>query len=92
MKSAYVAVAKAQAKEAGPPTSKSGDPHHYHNGDNIIFGVHNCDKEYAILWEYPIYWVDKEGAEWKKDVKIDKQKQGSNPIRVVSSKSKSAVE
>ncbi|KFG78708.1 hirsutellin A toxin [Metarhizium anisopliae] len=77
-----VGVAEDQAKKAGLITGKSGDPHRYMNGDKINFGIHNCDKEGAILWEYPIYWVGKK-AEWMKDEKTDRQPGGPTPIRVV---------
>ncbi|KAM5354692.1 hypothetical protein ACJ41O_001339 [Fusarium nematophilum] len=87
-----VAVAQAQARKAGLTTGKSGDPHRYFNGDKLVFGVNNCDKASAILWEYPIYWVEKKGVEWEKDVKTDKQRGGSTPIRVVYSNSNGGIE
>ncbi|KAJ5127426.1 hirsutellin A toxin [Penicillium atrosanguineum] len=86
-----VAVAKTQAKKAGLTTGKSGEPHRYYNGDHIHFGVHNCDKRDAILWEYPIYWVDKR-AEWEKDVKTTYQKGGPTPIRAVYANSNGGIE
>ncbi|KAM4056756.1 hirsutellin A toxin [Hirsutella rhossiliensis] len=86
-----VATAQAEARTAGLTTGKSGDPHRYFNGDHINFGVHNCDKKDAILWEYPIFWVGK-NARWEKDVKTDKQKGGATPIRVVYANSNGGVQ
>ncbi|KAG8424708.1 hypothetical protein J3458_001480 [Metarhizium acridum] len=77
-----VGVAEDQARKAGFTTCRSGDPHRYMNGDNIEFGSHNCDKEGAILWKYPIYRVDKK-AGWQKEEKTDRQPGGPTPIRVV---------
>lgn len=39
-----VARAEAQAKVALFTPGRSGDPHHYGNGDNIKWGVKGCDK------------------------------------------------
>nr|AJF93387.1 hirsutellin toxin [Hirsutella thompsonii]AJF93388.1 hirsutellin toxin [Hirsutella thompsonii] len=86
-----VATAQAQARKAGLTTGKSGDPHRYFAGDHIRWGVNNCDKADAILWEYPIYWVGK-NAEWAKDVKTSQQKGGPTPIRVVYANSRGAVQ
>nr|WGM57858.1 hirsutellin [Culicinomyces clavisporus] len=86
-----VDVARAQARAAGLTTGRSGDPHRYFNGDNLRFGVHNCDKRDAILWEYPIYWVGK-NAVWQKDTRTDRQPGGPTPLRVVYSNSNGGVQ
>ncbi|KAF1937091.1 hypothetical protein EJ02DRAFT_459001 [Clathrospora elynae] len=81
-----VSYAKGQASKAGLKAGKSGDPHEYHNGDNINWGVKECDVKNAPLWEYPVFWVGSKAGnsqlEWEKDVKTDKQKK-KTPIRVV---------
>ncbi|EJT72455.1 hypothetical protein GGTG_09321 [Gaeumannomyces tritici R3-111a-1] len=77
-----VARAQSQARVAGLKEGISGDPHRYFNGDNLRFGVTNCDKAGSILLEYPIYWVGKNG-DWQKDVKTEKQPGGATPIRTV---------
>ncbi|KAF2998981.1 hypothetical protein E8E13_007551 [Curvularia kusanoi] len=81
-----VAYAKGQVSKAAFKTGKSGDPHAYNGGDNIIWGVKECDVKKAPLWEYPVFWQGTKGKsgqlEWEKDVKTDKQKM-KTPIRVV---------
>jgi hypothetical protein len=74
-----VDYAKSQANKAGFKAGKSGDPHAYHNGDNLVFGVKECDVKGAPLWEYPVFWQGTAAGsgqiEWVKDLKT--------PIRVV---------
>lgn len=41
----------AQAKIAMYKAGKSGDPHHYGNGDNIKWGVKGCNKKGTQLYE-----------------------------------------
>jgi ribonuclease/clavin/mitogillin len=79
-------LAKSQAAVAGFTPGKSGDPHRFHNGEGLPWGVSDCDKSGATLWEYPIYWMGAPGsskgkAVWDKDSKSSKQQ--STPIRVV---------
>ena len=84
MKSFTVSVdnAKSQASVAGFQSGTSGDPHLYGNGDNIIWGVYNCDSGKNSLSEYPVYW-QKGGIQqqWQKDAKS--KDQSKTPIRVV---------
>ncbi|CAI6336889.1 unnamed protein product [Periconia digitata] len=77
--------ALAQAKIALYEAGKSGDPHRYHNGDNIQFGTKPCNKKDAELWEYPIYWDDLK-KEWKKDEAS--KDQAKTPLRIVYLKDK----
>ncbi|KAH6644823.1 Ribonuclease/ribotoxin [Boeremia exigua] len=81
-----VSYAKSQASKAALITGISGDPHNYGGGDNIEWGVRECDVKDAPLWEYPVFWQGSKGRsgqlEWDKDLKTSKQKM-KTPLRVV---------
>ncbi|KAN0072031.1 Ribonuclease/ribotoxin [Elaphomyces granulatus] len=74
--------AKRLAQAAGFIPGKSGDPYGYENGDNLNWGVLNCEGKNNPLFEYPIFWEgSKLQQEWKKDTKSNQQ--AKTPIRVV---------
>jgi hypothetical protein len=65
-----VSYAKDQASKASFKSGKSGDPHAYHGGDNISWGVNECDFKDAPLFEYPVFWVSS-GSTAMTDVTTD---------------------